>query len=115
MPTKARAAATTAHTQAREDIMNPQAISALSAGAVSAMSAVGAAVIKKHKHAMEKKPEWFWHMFAKCEAKAARIAEEAARDPQACGDAAFIETYAKSLPKLMTAALDAHEKARRAN
>jgi hypothetical protein len=49
-------------------------------------------------------------MFAKCEAKAARIAEEAARDPQACGDAAFIETYAKSLPKLMTAALDAHEK-----
>jgi hypothetical protein len=74
------------------------------------MSAVGAAVIKKHKHAMEKKPEWFWHMFAKCEAKAARIAEEAARDPQACCDAAFIETYAKSLPKLMTAALDAREK-----
>ena len=56
MPTKARAAATTAHAQAREDIMNPQAISALSAGAVSAMSAVGAAVIKKHKHMMDKKP-----------------------------------------------------------
>jgi hypothetical protein len=110
MPTKARAAATAAHAQAREDMMNPQAIRALSAGAVSAMSAVGAAVIKKHKHAMEKKPEWFWHMFAKCEAKAARIAEQAARAPQACGDAAFIETYAKSLPKLMTAALDAHEK-----
>ena len=115
MPTKARAAATTSPTQAREDIINAQALSSLSAGAVSAMSAVGAAVLKRHKHAMDKKPEWFWHIFAKCEAKAARVAEQAARAPQACGDAAFIETYAKSLPKLMTAALDAHDKARRAN
>jgi hypothetical protein len=82
---------------------------------VSAMSAVGAAVIKKHKHAMDRNPEWFWHMFAKCEAKAARVAEQAARAPQACGDAAFIETYAKNLPKLMAVALDAHEKASRTN
>ena len=77
MPTKARTAATTRPAQAREDIINPQA------GAVSAMSAVGAAVLKRHKHAMDKKPEWFWHIFAKCEAKAARIAEQAARAPQA--------------------------------
>jgi hypothetical protein len=110
MPTKARAAATAGHAQAREDIMNPNALSALSAGAVSAMSAIGAAVIKRNKHAMDKRPEWFWHMFAKCEAKAARIAEQAARSPQACGDATFIETYANRLPKLMTAALDAHER-----
>ena len=73
-------------------ILSPHAIGALSAGAVSAMSAVGAAVIKKHKHAMDKNPESFWHMFANCEAKAARIAERAARAPQACRDAAFIET-----------------------
>jgi hypothetical protein len=79
------------------------------------MSAVGAAVLKRHKHAMQKRPEWFWHIFAKCEAKAARIAEQAARAPHACGDAAFIETYARSLPKLMTAALNAHEKGLRAN
>ena len=79
MPTKARGVATTIHAQAREDILNPHAIGALSAGAVSAMSAVGAAVIKKHKHAMDRNPEWFWHMFAKCEAKAARVAEQAAR------------------------------------
>ena len=115
MPTKARATATTGPAQAREDIINPQALSSLSAGAVSAMSAVGAAVLKRHKHAMDKKPEWFWHIFAKCEAKAARIAEQAARAPHACGDAAFIETYARSLPKLMTAALNAHEKGLRAN
>lgn len=107
MPTKARAAAT----NAREDILNPHAISALSAGAVSAMSAVGAAVIKMHKAGMDKKPDWFWHIFAKCEAKAARIAEQAAREPNACGDATFIEIYAKNLPKLMTAALNAHEQA----
>jgi hypothetical protein len=115
MPTKARGITTTVHAQVREDIMNPHAIGALSAGAVSAMSAVGAAVIKKHKHAMDENPEWFWHLFAKCEAKAARIAEQAARAPQACGDAACIEAYAKNLPKLITVALDAHEKASRAN
>jgi hypothetical protein len=32
------------------------------------------------------------------------------RDPSGA-DAAFIETYAKNLPKLITVALDAHEKA----
>jgi hypothetical protein len=115
MPTKARGITTTVHAQVREDIMSPHAIGALSAGAVSAMSAVGAAVIKKHKHRIDENPEWFWHLFAKCEAKAARIAEQAARAPQACGDAAFIETYAKNLPKLITVALDAHEKASRVN
>src|SRR3977135_109589 len=107
MPTKTKAAATTA----REDILSPHAISAISAGAVSAMSAVGAAVIKMNKEPLHKKPDWFWHLFAKCEARAARIAEQAARAPNACGDATFIEVYAKNLPKLMTAALSAHEKA----
>jgi hypothetical protein len=106
MPTKARVTAT----NDREDILSPHAMSTISAGAVSAMSAVGAAVIKMNKEALSKKPDWFWHLFAKCEAKAARIAEQAARAPNACGDAAFIETYAKNLPKLVTAALKAHEK-----
>jgi hypothetical protein len=46
MPTKARGVTPTVHAQAREDILSPHAIGALSAGAVSAMSAVGAAVIK---------------------------------------------------------------------
>jgi hypothetical protein len=107
MPTKARAAAITA----REDILSPHAMSTISAGAVSAMSAVGAAVIKMNKEPLHKKPDWFWHLFAKCEARAARIAEQAARAPNACGDATFIEVYAKNLPKLVTAALSAHEKA----
>jgi hypothetical protein len=106
MPTKAKAAAT----NAREDILSPHAMSSISAGAVSAMSAVGAAVIKMNKAALHTKPDWFWHLFAKCEAKAARIAEQAARAPNACGDATFIEMYAKNLPRLMTAALNAHEK-----
>jgi hypothetical protein len=114
MPTKARAAATNAHAQPREDILNPHAINALSAGALSAMSAVGAAVIKMHKEVMHQKPDWFWHIFAKCEAKAARIAEQAARGPHACGDATFIEVYAKNLPRLLAAALNAHEQALRA-
>jgi hypothetical protein len=109
MPTKTRAAATTA----REDILSPHAISTISAGAASAMSAVGAAVIKMNKEALNKKPDWFWHLFAKCEAKAARIAEQAARAPNACGDATFIEVYARNLPKLMATALAAHEKAQR--
>jgi hypothetical protein len=103
MPTKARAATT----DAREDILSPAAISALSPGVVSAMGAVGAAVIKMHKEAMDKKPDWFWHLFAVCEAKAARLAEQAAHGPHACGDATFIEVYAKSLPMLVTKALQA--------
>ncbi|MBR0870153.1 hypothetical protein JQ633_07285 [Bradyrhizobium tropiciagri] len=111
MPAKARATATKPQALEREDILNAHAISTLSAGAVSAMSAVGAAVIKKNKAALGKNPDWFWHMFAKCEAKAARLAEQAAGDPKAWGDATFIETYANQLPKLLTAALDAREKA----
>jgi hypothetical protein len=115
MPAKARttgrASATNATAQSREDILNARAISTLGAGVVNAMSAVGAAVIKKHRPALGKSPDWFWHMFAKCEAKAARIAEQAARDPEACGDATFIEVYAAQLPKLMAAALESHEKA----
>ncbi len=107
MPTKTKAAAT----NAREDILSPHAMSTISAGAVSAMSAVGVAVIKMNKGALHQKPDWFWHLFAKCKAKAARLAEQAARAPNACGDATFIEAYAKNLPKLMTSALAAHEKA----
>jgi hypothetical protein len=114
MPAKARATAAKPQAPEREDILNAQAISTLSAGAVSAMSAVGAAVIKRSKAALGKNPDWFWHMFAKCEAKAARMAEQAARDPNAWGDATFIETYANQLPKLLTAALEAHEKALKA-
>ena len=51
MPTKAKAAAITA----REDILSPHAMSTISAGAVSAMSAVGAAVIKMNKGAAAQK------------------------------------------------------------
>ena len=104
---KARAAAA----EAREDIMSSAALSAMSAGAVNAMSAVGAAVIKLHKATMDKKPEWFWHLFAKCEAKAARIAEQAARTPRSNGDATFIEVYTRTLPELVKKALSAHEQA----
>ncbi|MCP1975154.1 hypothetical protein [Bradyrhizobium elkanii] len=114
MPAKGRATATNATAQGREDILNARAISTLGAGVVSAMSAVGAAVIKKNKPALGKNADWFWHMFAKCEARAARIAEQAARDPEACGDATFIEIYAAQLPKLMAAALESHEKALKA-
>jgi hypothetical protein len=102
MPTKARAAAT----DAREDILSPAAMNALSPGVVSAMGTVGAAVLKMHREAMDKKPDWFWHLFAKCEAKAARLAEQATHGPHACGDATFIEVYAKTLPGLVTKALE---------
>ena len=101
MPRKARAAAT----DAREDIMSAVALSTMSPGVVSAMGAVGAAVIKMHKEALDKQPDWFWHSFAKSEAKAARLADEAAHGPRACGDATFIEVYAKTLPPLFATAL----------
>jgi hypothetical protein len=99
--------------EAREDIMSSTALSTMSAGVVNAMAAVGAAVIKLHKKTMDKKPEWFWHLFTKCEAKAARIAEQAAHAPHSNGDATFIEVYARTLPELVTKALSAHEQALR--
>lgn len=105
MPRKARATAS----DAREDIMSAAALSTMSAGVVNAMGAVGAAVIKMHKEAVDKKPDWFWHIFAVSEAKAARVAEQATHGPGACGDATFIEVYAKTLPTLFAAALDKHE------
>jgi hypothetical protein len=104
---KARAAAA----EAREDIMSSAALSAMSAGAVNAMAAVGAAVIKLHKETVDKKPEWFWNLFAKCEAKAARIAAQAADIPRSNGDATFIEVYARTLPELVKKALSARERA----
>ena len=107
MPTKTRAAAN----DMREDILSPAALSSLSPGVISAMAAVGAAVIKLHKETMDKKPEWFWHLFAKCEAKAARLADLAAHAPRSNGDATFIEVYARTLPELVKKALSAHERA----
>jgi hypothetical protein len=101
---KARAPAA----EAREDIISSTAMSAMSAGAVTAMGTVGAAVIKLHKEALDKKPEWFWHLFAKCEAKAARLADQAARAPRSNGDATFVEVYARTLPELVKKALSAH-------
>jgi hypothetical protein len=44
--------------------------------------------------------------FAKCEAKAARIAEQAAHGPAACGDATFIEVYARTMPALILKGLE---------
>ena len=40
--------------EAREDIMSSAALSAMSAGAVNAMAAVGAAVIKLHRETVDK-------------------------------------------------------------
>jgi hypothetical protein len=104
---KARAAAA----EAREDTLSAAALGAMSAGAVNAMAAVGAAVIKLHKETMDKEPEWFWNLFAKCEAKAARIAGQAAHVPRSNGDATFIEVYARTLPELVKKALSAREQA----
>jgi hypothetical protein len=77
------------------------------------MTAVGAAVINMHAEAEIERPEWFSHILKRCEVKAAKIAETEALGPHACGDATFIEVYAKTLPALLTAALDAHEQALR--
>ena len=112
MPNRGKQAkASAAAAEAREDIMNSAALSAMSAGVVNAMAAVGAAVIKQHKVTMDKNPETFWHLFSKCEAKSARIADQAARAPRSNGDATFIEVYARTLPELVKKALNAREQA----
>ena len=102
MPTKTRAAAT----DTREDIMSPAALSAAEPGVSKRHGAAGGGDDKMHKAEMAKRPEWFWHLFAKCEAKAARIAEQAVHAPHACGDATFIEVYAKTMPALLLRGLE---------
>jgi hypothetical protein len=77
----------------------------------AAMTAVSAAAIEMHAAVMQAKPEWFWHMMRRCEAKAAKIAEQASHGPHANGEATFIEVYAKTLPTLFTAAMAAYEQA----
>jgi hypothetical protein len=77
----------------------------------AAMAAKRAAAIKMHADVMRAKPEWFWHMLRRCEAKAAKLAEQASHGPHANGEATFIEAYAKTLPTLFTAAMDAYEQA----
>jgi len=73
---------------------------------LAAMAAVSAAVVKMHEQAMREKPKWFWHLLKRCEGKAAKVAEHAAQGQYACGDATFIEVYAKTLPTLFTQALE---------
>jgi hypothetical protein len=68
--------------------------------------AVGNAVIEMHKVEMAKRPEWFWHLLLRAETKATKIAEQASHGPFSCGDATFIEVYAKTLPALFTEALE---------
>src|ERR1700730_6804233 len=81
MPTRARAAAT----DAREDIISPAAMSALSPGVVSAMGTVGAAVLKMQKPVLDTKPVSSGHPAAVCEAKPARFPEQATHGAGACG------------------------------
>ena len=77
----------------------------------AAMAAERAAAIKTHEAVMRAKPEWFWHMLRRCEAKAAKIAEQASHGPHATGEAAFVDVYAKTLPTLFTAAMEAYQQA----
>jgi hypothetical protein len=77
----------------------------------AAMAAASAAAIKMHEVVLRAKPEWFWHMLRRSEAKAAKIAEQASHGPHADGEATFIEVYAKTLPPLFTAAMDAYQQA----
>jgi hypothetical protein len=77
----------------------------------AAMTAERAGAIKTYEAVMRAKPEWFWHMLRRCEAKAAKLAEQASHGPHANGEATFIEVYAKTLPTLFTAAMDAYEQA----
>jgi hypothetical protein len=69
-------------------------------------SLISAAVAGMHPAARAAKPEWFDHLLKRCEAKAFKIATQAALSPYACGDATFAEVFAKTLPTLFTEALE---------
>lgn len=76
-----------------------------------AMEAERATAIKMYEAVMRAKPEWFWHMLRRCEAKAAGIAEQASHGGHAQRESAFTDVYARTLPVLLTAAMDAYQQA----
>jgi hypothetical protein len=76
----------------------------------AAIAAVSAAAIEMHEAVMAAKPEWFHHIMRRSEAKAAKIAEQAARG-DANGEATFIEVYTRTFPTLFTAAIAAYQQA----
>jgi hypothetical protein len=75
------------------------------------MAAASAAAMEIHETVLRAKPEWFWHMMRRCEAKAIKIAEQASRGPDANGEATFVEVYARTLPTLFAAAMAAYQQA----
>jgi hypothetical protein len=75
------------------------------------MMAASAAAMEAHEAVLRAKPEWFWHMMRRCEAKALKIAEQAAQGPDANGEATFIEVYARTLPTLFAASMAAYQQA----
>jgi hypothetical protein len=77
----------------------------------AAMMAASAAAMEMHEAVLRAKPEWFWHMMRRCEAKAIKIAEQAARGPDSNGEATFIEVYARTLPTLFAASMAAYQQA----
>jgi hypothetical protein len=76
----------------------------------AAIAAVNAAAIEVHEAVMRAKPEWFGHIMRRCEARAARVAEQAAGH-DANGEATFIEVYTRTFPALFTPAIAAYQQA----
>ena len=76
----------------------------------AAMATVNAAAIEAHQAVMHAKPEWFHHIMRRCEAKAAKIAEQAAGH-DANSEATFVEVYTRTFPALFTAAIAAYQQA----
>ena len=76
----------------------------------AAIAAVSAAAIEGHEAVMRAKPEWFYHIMRRCEAKAAKIAEQAAGH-SANSEATFSEVYARTFPPLFSAAIAAYQQA----
>ena len=73
--------------------------------------AVASAVTQAHEQAQRERPYWFRHILMRCGVEADKIAEQAAQAQYSDGEATYVEVYAKTLPTLLTAALDAHEEA----
>jgi hypothetical protein len=77
----------------------------------AAMAAGRVEAIETYEAVMRAKPEWFWHMLQRCEAKAAGIAEQASHGAHADGAAAFMEVYGRTLPTLFAEAMRAYQQA----
>jgi hypothetical protein len=75
-------------------------------GRTAVKEMVAHAMAERHASDIAERPKWYFHLLAKADAKADKIASAAAQGAYSNGEATWAEVYSKQLPALLMAALE---------